>query len=413
MPGSTNSVLRYRWARAAPTARGIALARHASRGSAAVRPGPFPLCVAVVRSGNPASRRRPGVNVCRQVAHQIPETVKHRPLARPAILLERARRDAEPFGGLGRGEKHRCRYPMSFSFSFSARPRTIPGHTYGNPTVNSTGGGGRFAIFENDPPLCCRARFPIHRVRRIAPRPSRQTCQCLQPLDRLHRPGPERKPQHQPGRHSGFESGMHRPRPQANLRRFRTVFNLENQRPVGEPQPRQARAGVCKQRREWRRSRLLHSHAVSPCGGVSRRGFSPLRPARRHSRLPAQRAAKLYGVFRIRARKALAQAQLEPRVEAQARGERHAQAKRPARSVGGLHTDEGHPTAHGPCARQARTAARPGSVAPCRTPRSSPAPRRPGGSTATARRSVSRPRPNRAASTTRARPPTGCRRSNR
>ena len=41
---------------------------------------------------------------------------------------------------------------MSFSFSFSARPRTIPGHTYGNPTVNSTGGGGRFAIFENDPP---------------------------------------------------------------------------------------------------------------------------------------------------------------------------------------------------------------------------------------------------------------------
>ena len=108
MPGSTNSVLRYRWARAAPTVRGIALARHASRGSAAVRPSPFPLCVAVVRSGNPASRRRPGVNVCRQVAHQIPETVKHRPLARPPILLERARRDPEPFGGLGRGEKHRC-----------------------------------------------------------------------------------------------------------------------------------------------------------------------------------------------------------------------------------------------------------------------------------------------------------------
>ena len=108
MPGSTNSVLRYRWARAAPTVRGIALARHASRGSAAVRPSPFPLCVVVVRSGNPASRRRPGVNVCRQVAHQIPETVKHRPLARPPILLERARRDPEPFGGLGRGEKHRC-----------------------------------------------------------------------------------------------------------------------------------------------------------------------------------------------------------------------------------------------------------------------------------------------------------------
>ena len=108
MPGSTNSVLLYRWARAASTVRGIALARHASRGSAAVRPGPFPLCVAVVRSGNPASRRRPGVNVCRQVAHQIPETVKHRPLARPAILLERARRYPKPFGGLGRGEKHRC-----------------------------------------------------------------------------------------------------------------------------------------------------------------------------------------------------------------------------------------------------------------------------------------------------------------
>ena len=136
---------------------------------------------------------------------------------------------------------------------------------------------------------------------------------------------------------------MHKPRPQAHLRRLRTVFNLENQRPVGEPQPRQARAGVCKQRREWRRSRLLHSHAVSPCRGVSRRGFSALRPARRHSRLPAQRAAKLYGVFRIRARKALAQAQLEPRVEAQARGERHAQAKRPARSVAGLHTYVGLP----------------------------------------------------------------------
>ena len=122
MPGSTNSVLRYRWARAAPTARGIALARHASRGSAAVRPGPFPLCVAVVRSGNPASRRRPGVNVCRQVAHQIPETVKHRPLARPAILLARARRDAEPFGGLGRGEKHRCRFHVILLLLLRAPP---------------------------------------------------------------------------------------------------------------------------------------------------------------------------------------------------------------------------------------------------------------------------------------------------
>ena len=122
MPGSTNSVLRYRWARAAPTARGIALARHASWGSAAVRPGPFPLCVAVVRSGNPASRRRPGVNVCRQVAHQIPETVKHRPLARPAILLERARRDAEPFGGLGRGEKHRCRFHVILLLLLRAPP---------------------------------------------------------------------------------------------------------------------------------------------------------------------------------------------------------------------------------------------------------------------------------------------------
>ena len=100
-----------------------------------------------------------------------------------------------------------------------------------------------------------RQEFPIHRVRRIAPRPSRQACQCLQPLDRLHRPEPQRKPQHRPGRHSGYESGMHKPRPQAHLRRLRTVFDLENEPPVGEPQPRQARAGVCKQRRELRRFR--------------------------------------------------------------------------------------------------------------------------------------------------------------
>ena len=174
MPGSTNSVLRYRWPRAAPTARGIALARHASRGSAAVRPGPFPLCVAVVRSGNPASRRRPGVNVCRQVAHQIPETVKHRPLARPAILLERARRDAEPFGGLGRGEKHRCRFPVILLLLLRAPPDDPGTHVRQSNSKQHRWGGG---------------------------------------------------------------------------------------------------AGGCKQRREWRRSRLLHSHAVSPCRGVSRRGF--------------------------------------------------------------------------------------------------------------------------------------------
>ena len=42
------------------------------------------------------------------------------------------------------------------------------------------------------------------------------------------------------------------------------------------------------------------------------------------SRLPAQRGAQLCGVLRIRARRALALAQLKPGVEAAARGERHA-----------------------------------------------------------------------------------------
>ena len=40
----------------------------------------------------------------------------------------------------------------SMSFSFSARPRTIPGHTHGNPTVNSTGGGASFCNFRKRPP---------------------------------------------------------------------------------------------------------------------------------------------------------------------------------------------------------------------------------------------------------------------
>ena len=91
------------------------------------------------------------------------------------------------------------------------------------------------------------------------------------------------------------------------------------------------------------RQRPFISVIFSESMRVSRRGFSALRPARLHSRLPAQRAAKLYGVLRIRARKALAPAQLKPRVEAPARGKRHAQAKRPARSVAGLHTYVGLP----------------------------------------------------------------------
>ena len=83
---------------------------------------------------------------------------------------------------------------MSFSFSFSARPRTIPGHTYGNPTVNSTGGGGRFAIFENDPPCVagrgsrstgCGASRPGPRARRSRASNRSIGCACPHPNARL------------------------------------------------------------------------------------------------------------------------------------------------------------------------------------------------------------------------------------
>ena len=104
---------------------------------------------------------------------------------------------------------------------------------------------------------------------------------------------------------------------------------------------------------------------------------------------------------------ALALAQLKPGVEAAARGERHAQTQRLARSAARLHPDVGRP------ARQALPPVKPvphlraGRPAPRRPARVSPAPRRSGGSTATRRRSGSRPSPTRAASTTRARPRTG------
>ena len=60
-------------------------------------------------------------------------------------------------------------------------------------------------------------------------------------------------------------------------------------------------------------------------------------------RLPAQRGAQLCGALRIRARRALALAQLKPGVEAAARGERHAQTQRLARSAARLHPDVGRP----------------------------------------------------------------------
>ena len=60
-------------------------------------------------------------------------------------------------------------------------------------------------------------------------------------------------------------------------------------------------------------------------------------------RLPAQRGAQLCGALRIRARRALALAQLKPGVEAAAHGERHAQTQRLARSAARLHPEVGRP----------------------------------------------------------------------
>ena len=60
-------------------------------------------------------------------------------------------------------------------------------------------------------------------------------------------------------------------------------------------------------------------------------------------RLPAQRGAQLCGALRIRARRALALAQLKPGVEAAAHGERHAQTQRLARSAARRHPEVGRP----------------------------------------------------------------------
>ena len=93
-----------------------------------------------------------------------------------------------------------------------------------------------------------------------------------------------------------------------------------------------------------RPSGLGPCHAVSPCPGVFPRAVTvPLPTVHLQSRLPEQRGANLSGVLRARARTALAPAQLKPGVEAAARGERHAQAKRLARSADRLHTDVGRP----------------------------------------------------------------------
>ena len=81
--------------------------------------------------------------------------------------------------------------------------------------------------------------------------------------------------------------------------------------------------------------------ALSWRGSTGRLDAVPTAPL--PSRLPAQRGAQLCGALRIRARRALALAQLKPGVEAAAHGERHAQTQRLARSAARLHPEVGRP----------------------------------------------------------------------
>ena len=95
-----------------------------------------------------------------------------------------------------------------------------------------------------------------------------------------------------------------------------------------------ARHGGCRRR----------GHVGSPCPGVGPRVVSTRSPRPPLPlRLPAQRGAQLCGALRIRARRALALAQLKPGVEAAAHGERHAQTQRLARSAARRHPEVGRP----------------------------------------------------------------------